>query len=88
MIAHTTLPTRHRARPHATDPLEWQIGDNGGHTEAVGIFPNEAAIARLIGAVLMERDNAWAVRRAWHMSLETIAPMSDDPLVSLPALPR
>ncbi|MGY3238308.1 hypothetical protein ACVWZ4_001061 [Bradyrhizobium sp. USDA 4472] len=52
----------------------------------VGIFPNEDAIVRLIGAILLEQNDEWAAQRARYMTLETIAPMSDDPTVSLPAI--
>jgi transposase-like protein len=50
----------------------------------VGIFPNEDAITRLIGAILLEQNDEWAVQRARYMTLETIAPLSDDPVVNLP----
>jgi hypothetical protein len=52
----------------------------------VGIFPNEDAIVRLVGAILLEQNDEWAVQRARYMTLETIAPLSDDPTVNLPAL--
>jgi hypothetical protein len=51
-----------------------------------GIFSNEEAVTRLIGALLLEQNDEWAVQRARYMTLETIAPLSDDPLVSLPPL--
>jgi hypothetical protein len=41
------------------------------------IFPNEDAITRLIGALLLEQNDEWAVQRGRYMSLETIAPLSD-----------
>ena len=52
----------------------------------MGIFPNEAAITRLIGAILLEQNDEWAVQRARYMTLETIAPLSDDPIAGLPAV--
>jgi len=39
-----------------------------------GIFPNEAAIFRLVGASLLEQNDEWAVQRGRYMTLETIAP--------------
>jgi putative transposase len=53
---------------------------------APSIFPNEDAIVRLVGAILLEQNDEWAVQRARYMTLETIAPLSDDPVVNLPAL--
>jgi len=50
------------------------------------IFPNEAAIIRLIGAILMEQSDEWAVQRGRYMSLETMAPVSDNPIVVLSAV--
>ncbi|MFN7194549.1 MAG: transposase, partial [Rhodospirillales bacterium] len=52
----------------------------------VGIFPNEAAIIRLVGAILLEQNDEWAVQRARYMSLETIAPIGDNPGVAVSAV--
>ena len=52
----------------------------------VGIFPNEEAVTRLFGALLLEQSDEWAVQRARYMTLEPIATLGDDPAVSLPAL--
>jgi putative transposase len=66
--------------------IERLNGEIKRRTEVVGIFPNEDAIPRLIGAILLEQNDEWAVQRACYMTLETIAPLSDDPTVSLPAI--
>ncbi len=50
-----------------------------------GIFPNEAAIFRLVGAILLELNDEWAVQRGRYMTLETIAPLSDTAFVGLPS---
>lgn len=52
----------------------------------VGIFANEAAIRRLMGAILIEQNDEWSVQRQRYLTLETMAGLSDDPLVSLPPL--
>ena len=51
-------------------------------------LPNDAAIVRLVGALLLEQNDEWAVQRARYMTLETMAPLSDDPLISLPVVAR
>ncbi|MFZ1415701.1 MAG: hypothetical protein WAS73_14150, partial [Defluviicoccus sp.] len=47
-------------------------------------LPNEAAITRLVGAILLEQNDEWAVQRARYMTLETIAPLRDDLALMLP----
>jgi putative transposase len=86
VLAYMSFPPAHRAKLHSTNPLERLNGEIKRRTEVVGIFPNEAAIIRLVGAILLEQNDEWAVQRARYMTLETIATMSDDPIVSLPAV--
>ncbi len=86
VLAYMTFPKDHRSKIHSTNPLERLNGEIKRRTEVVGIFPNEEAITRLVGAILLEQNDEWAVQRARYMTLETIAPLSDDPIVSLPAL--
>jgi putative transposase len=86
VLAYMTFPTAHRAKLHSTNPIERLNGEIKRRTDVVGIFPNEEAIVRLVGAILIEQNDEWAVQRARYMTLETIAPLSDDPAVSLPAV--
>jgi hypothetical protein len=92
VLAYMGFPAQHRAKIHSTNPLErlnslprtWSGGEIKRRSEVVGIFPNEAAVARLIGALLLEQNDEWAVQRARYMTLETIAPLSDDKTIMLP----
>ena len=84
VLAYMGFPAQHRAKLHSTNPLERLNGEIKRRSEVVGIFPNEDAVSRLIGALLLEQNDEWAVQRARYMSLETIAPLSDDPIVGLP----
>jgi len=86
VLAYMDFPAQHRAKIHSTNPLERLNGEIKRRADVVGIFPNEAAVVRLIGALLLEQNDEWATQRARYMTLETIAPMSDTALVSLPEL--
>jgi transposase-like protein len=86
VLAYMSFPPQHRAKLHSTNPLERLNGEIKRRTEVVGIFPNEAAITRLVGAILLEQNDEWAVQRARYITLESIAPVGDDPIVSLPVV--
>jgi putative transposase len=74
VLAYMTFPKEHRAKLHSTNPIERLNGEIKRRTEVVGIFPNDDAIVRLVGALLLEQNDEWAVQRARYMTLETIAP--------------
>ena len=86
VLAYMTFPRDHRTKIHSTNPLERLNGEIERRTDVVGIFPNEDAVTRLVGAVLLEQNDEWAVQRARYMTLETIAPLGDDPSAGLPTL--
>jgi putative transposase len=84
VLAYMAFPKEHRAKRHSTNPLERVNGEIKRRTEVVGIFPNEAAITRLVGAILLEQNDEGAVQRARYMTLKTIAPMREDLTLMLP----
>jgi putative transposase len=86
VLAYMSFPVAHRTKLHSTNPIERLNGEIKRRTEVVGIFPNDDAITRLVGAILLEQNDEWAVQRGRYMTLETIAPLSDDPFVKLPAV--
>jgi transposase-like protein len=83
VLAYMTFPQQHRAKLHSTNPIERLNREIKRRTEVVGIFPNEAAITRLVGALLLEQNDEWAVQRARYMTLESIGQTSDNPAASL-----
>ena len=86
LLAYMGFPQTHRAKLASSNPIERLNGEIKRRTDVVGIFPNEAAIRRLVGAILLEQNDEWAVQRGRYMTLETMAGLSDDPIVKLPAV--
>lgn len=86
VLAYMSFPAAHRVKLHSTNPLERLNGEIKRRTEVVGIFPNEAAITRLVGAILLEQNDEWAVQRARYMTRETMTEMLEPPAIQLPAV--
>ncbi|MDT8278699.1 transposase, partial [Roseomonas mucosa] len=70
-----------------TNPIERLNGEIKRRTDVVGIFPNEAAAVRLIGAILLEQSDEWATQRSRYMTLEAIGAVSDTGPARLSAVP-
>lgn len=81
-----SFPPQHRIKLHLTNPLERLNFGIKRRTGVVGIFPDEEAVTRLVGAFLLEQNDEWAVQRSRALMLESIARLGDDPAVSLPAM--
>jgi putative transposase len=86
VLAYMTFPAEHWSKIHSTNGLERLNGEIKRRTDVVGIFPNDNALVRLVGAILLEQSDEWAVQRARYMTLETMAAVSDDAIVGLPAM--
>jgi putative transposase len=63
------FPAEHRRQIYSTNPLERLNKELKRRSAVVGIFPNRAAVIRLLGALLMEQNDEWLVGR--HYFSET-----------------
>ena len=85
VLAYMSFPREHWAQIASTNPLERVNREVKRRSDVVGIFPNDEAIIRLVGALMLETNDEWAVARR-YMSLETLARVTDNPTVRLPAV--
>ena len=76
VLAFMTFPRDHSSKIHSSNPLERVNKEIKRRTNVVGIFPNEAAVTRLVGAILAEQSDEWAVCRR-YITLETLAQIRD-----------
>lgn len=85
VLAYMSFPLEHWAQIASTNPLERVNREVKRRADVTGIFPNDEAIIHLVGALLLETNDEWAVARR-YMSLETLARVTDSPTLRLPAV--
>jgi transposase-like protein len=79
------FPQAHWAQIHSTNPLERLNREIKRRSDVIGIFPNDDAIIRLVGALMLEQNDEWTVQRR-YMSLEHLARFGDGDPVRLTAV--
>jgi putative transposase len=85
VLAYMAFPREHWPQIASTNPLERLNGEIKRRSDVIGIFPNDKAVVRLVGALMLEQNDEWAVCRR-YMSLESLAALSDDLVLRLPAV--
>ena len=85
VLAYMDFPREHWTQISSTNPIERVNREIKRRCDVIGIFPNDAAIIRLVGALMLEQNDEWAVCRR-YMTLEGLAAISHSPTISLPVV--
>jgi len=85
VLAYMSFPKAHRTQIHSTNPLERVNAEVKRRTDVVGIFPNENAVIRLVGALLLEQNDEWQLQRR-YMQLEGLQSLSNNQAARLSAV--
>jgi putative transposase len=87
VLAYTGFPAQHRAKLHSANPLERLNKEVKRRADVVGIFPCEASITRLVGAVLLERNDEWQLQHRYtqvEAMAELAAPVAEPEPAQIP----
>ncbi len=87
VLAYMDFPKAHWLQIHGTKALARQNAEIKWRTNVVGIFPNERAVMRLVGAILLEQNDQWTLKRR-YMQLEGLQALSDTAPARLSAVQR
>ena len=87
VLAYMSFPRQHRTKLHSTNPIERLNKEVKRRSDVVGIFPNEASIMRLIGAVLLEQNDEWQTQNRYMQveAFDQIDKEEVDPILTLTA---
>lgn len=85
VLTFMTFPKAHRTQIHSTNPLERLNAEVKRRTNVIGIFPNDGAIIRLVGAMMLEQNDEWSLQRR-YMQLEGLQSLSDNQPARLSAV--
>jgi putative transposase len=66
VLAFMTFPRAHWTQIYSTNPLERLNAEIKRRTNVVGIFPNDASITRLVGAMMLEQNDEWSPEPSLH----------------------
>jgi putative transposase len=85
VLTFMSFPKAHRVQIHSTNPLERLNAEVKRRTNVVGIFPNDKAVIRLVGAMMLEQNDEWSLQRR-YMQLEGLLSLSDNQPARLSAV--
>lgn len=85
VLTFMSFPKAHRVQIHSTNPLERLNAEVKRRTNVIGIFPNDQAIIRLVGAMMLEQNDEWSLQRR-YMQLEGLLSLSDNQPARLSAV--
>ena len=85
LVAFAAFPLEHWRKVWSTNPLERLHREIKRRADVGGVFPNDAAIGRLVTAVIVEQHDEWAVAERRYLSETSMARLRQSEAPPLPA---